>query len=288
MCGGIGYEPIPNQPDGTLALDDLVAGLPDDPTDSQFALPAVICLENTQNRCGGAVLPLPYQADVAEFARERGLAVHLDGARIFNASVALGQPAAEITKYADSVQFCLSKGLRAPIGSMVAGAGEFIATVRRIRKMLGGGMRQAGVIAAAGIIALEEMVDRLTEDHELARRLARGLAGLPGIRVDPWPQTNIVLFTVVDPRFTPESFVAAAGAAGVRVGGFGHGRLRAVTHADLTATDIADALDVVERLLAAGGPAGGATPGRIERDLDACECYVSRDRHGRRGKGTIG
>jgi threonine aldolase len=249
VCGGIGYHPVPNQPDGTLALPDLAAGFPADPADPQFALPAVICLENTQNRCGGVILPQPYQAEVAAFARDRGVAVHLDGARIFNAAVGTGRPATELARHADSVQFCLSKGLRAPIGSMLAGTAEFVRAARRIRKMLGGGMRQAGVVAAAGIVALEEMVDRLAEDHALARRLAAGLAGIPGVEVRPEPQTNVVLFRILDPSVTVAGFVAAAAAAGVGIGEFGHGRVRAVTHADLTAGRVDDALAVLARLV---------------------------------------
>lgn len=251
VCGGIGYEPIANQPDGTLALADLEAGFPEDPGDPQFAHVALICLENTQNRCGGVILSQEYQAAVADLAHARGVPVHLDGARIFNAAVGLGVPAAAAARYADSVQFCLSKGLSAPIGSVLAGSGEFMAAARRIRKMLGGGMRQAGVIAAAGIVALEEMAERLTDDHALARRLADGLAALPGVEVLP-VHTNIVLFRVTSEEFGPEPFAAAARREGLAVSGFGHGRVRAVTHAGVTAAQIDQAVDIVARLLAAG------------------------------------
>ena len=192
------YEPVPNQPDGRLLLSDLQRGFPDDPDDPQFALPSLICVENTQNRCGGVVLPTSYMREVRDFAAERTVPVHLDGARLFNAAVALGVPAAEITRYADSVQFCLSKGLGAPIGSILAGDGEFIRRAHRIRKMLGGGMRQAGVIAAAGLLALDN-VDRLAEDHDNARRLAEGLAETDGIEADPEAvQTNIIYATIPD------------------------------------------------------------------------------------------
>jgi threonine aldolase len=251
VCGGINYEAIANQPDGTLALADLAAALPEDPDDPQFALAALVCLENPQNRCGGVILPLEYQAAVAEFARAHGLPVHLDGARVFNAAAGLGVSAAEVAQHADSVQFCLSKGLRAPIGSMLAGPADFVLAARRIRKMLGGGMRQAGLVAAAGIVALDEMTDRLADDHALARKLADGLAGIPAIEVVR-PQTNIVLFRVADERFTPASFVAAARRRGVAVGEFGHGRLRAVTHADVGASDIDRAVEIVGNVLAAG------------------------------------
>jgi threonine aldolase len=250
VCGGVSYVPVANQPDGTLALSDLAEAIPPDLDDAQFALPALVCLENTQNRSGGKVLSTAYQAEVFEWARANGLAVHLDGARIFNAAVALGLPPDRLTAHADTVQFCLSKGLSAPIGSIVAGSGEVIARVRRVRKMLGGGMRQAGVIAAAGIVALEEMVDRLATDHALARRFAEGLSALIGLELESMPQTNIVLFRVVDPRFTWSSFVDATGSAGLALMGFGHGRVRAVTHSGLVAADIDQALDVVAKVLA--------------------------------------
>jgi threonine aldolase len=248
VCGGISYEPIANQSDGTLALADLTAALPGDPDDPQFALPALVCLENTQNRCGGVILPEAYQAAVAEFAHAHGMPVHLDGARVFNAAAGLGVSAAEVARHVDSVQFCLSKGLRAPIGSMLAGPAAFVLAARRIRKMLGGGMRQAGLVAAAGIVALDEMTARLVDDHALARRLAAGLVGLPAIEVSR-PQTNIVMFRVADERFTPASFVAAARRRGLAIGEFGHGRIRAVTHADVGASDIDRAVEIVGNIL---------------------------------------
>ena len=165
------------------------------------------------------------------FARERGLPLHLDGARIFNAAVALNVPPAQIAACADSVQFCLSKGLASPIGSMVVGTTGFIDGVRRMRKMLGGGMRQVGIIAAAGIVALETMVDRLAEDHARARRLAAYLAELPGIQCDlEAVQTNMVFFRVTDPRYTCQSFLEALRQHDVRMGELGHGRIRAALH----------------------------------------------------------
>jgi threonine aldolase len=243
VCGGLAYEPIPNRPDGTLDDAALAESIPDDPDDAQFARPSVICLENTQNRCGGVVVPLEYQVRMAQFARQHGLRVHLDGARLFNAAVALGVAPEKVVQDADSAQFCLSKGLRAPIGSMVVGGGPFVESVRRVRKMLGGGMRQAGVIAAAGIVALDEMVDRLADDHALARRLAGGLAEIPGVSLTSPVQTNIVLFRVdgVDAG----AVIEAAGRFGVALYPFGHGRVRAVTHADVTTADIDRALEVL-------------------------------------------
>lgn len=247
VCAGVGYEPVPNRPDGTLDWEALRAAFPDDPTDPQFALPSLICLENSQNRCGGVILPLDYLAAIRTFADERGVPVHLDGARVFNAAVGLGVPVSQITAHVDSVQFCLSKGLSAPIGSMVAGDEAFIAKIRRLRQMLGGTMRQAGIVAAAGIVALRHMVDRLADDHANAQRLAEGLASIPGVHVDPWPKTNIVLFRVEDQPV--DGLVSAAAAAGVAIGGFGHGRVRAVTHSGVAAADIDNAIDALERVL---------------------------------------
>ena len=247
VCGGVGYEPVPNRPDGTLEEDVLRAAFPEDRDDPQFALPSLICLESSQNRCGGVILPLSYLASVRAFAAGHGVAVHLDGARVFNAAVGLGVPVARIAEHADSVQFCLSKGLSAPIGSMVVGDAAFVAKVRRLRQMLGGTMRQAGIVAAAGIVALRHMVDRLADDHANAQRLAEGLAAVPGVTIDPWPQTNIVLFRIEDQPVG--DFVAAAAAAGVALGGFGHGRVRAVTHSGVTATGIDHAVDALQRVL---------------------------------------
>jgi threonine aldolase len=250
VCGGIVYEPIATQPDGRLRFEDLEAAFPVDPEDPQFAPPALLCLEDPHNRCGGTVLPLGYLRDVHAFARGRGLPVHLDGARLFNAAVALGVTADEITAHADTVQVCLSKGLSAPIGSLVAGTAEWVGKARRVRKLLGGGMRQAGIIAAAGLVALDRMIDRLADDHRNAQRLARGLAKLPGIAVLTDPvQTNIVFFRVTDPRLTWQSFIAAAALRGVRVAELGHGRIRAVTHRGVTERDLDEALGIIEEVL---------------------------------------
>ncbi|WP_447007985.1 GntG family PLP-dependent aldolase [Saccharothrix isguenensis] len=249
VCGGVQYEPLPNRPDGTIALTDLEAGFPDDPEDPQFAVPSLICLENTQNRCGGVVLPLDYLREVRALATRRGVALHLDGARLFNAAVAMGRPASDITAHVDSVQFCLSKGLGAPVGSMVAGGAEFIRTVRRVRKMLGGGMRQAGVLAAAGLRALDDH-GRLAEDHANARRLAEGLHALDDIEIDPSAvQTNIVMFRITNPMWTWQAFCTAAAAEGLNIAELGHGRLRAVTHLGVTASDVDRAVDIVAELL---------------------------------------
>lgn len=254
VCGGIVYAPVPTQKDGRLLVSDLEEACPEDSDDPQFALPALICLENTHNRCGGVVLPLSYLQEVAHFAQARKLSIHMDGARIFHAAVALGISPAEIASYANSLQFCLSKGLSAPIGSIVVGDSAFIEATRRIRKMLGGGMRQAGIIAAAGIIALEQMVDRLAEDHAHARRLAEGLAQLPGIQIDLHTvQTNIVIFRVVHARLSTQTLIELARQQGLNVGEFGHGRIRAVLHYGITAYDVDTALTIIDDILRYNG-----------------------------------
>lgn len=182
---------IPNRPDGTLKLDDIQAAIR--PDDAHFPITRLIVLENTHNRCGGVPLSVEYTHAVAKIAQEQNIRLHLDGARIFNAAAALGVDAKDLVDRADSVTFCLSKGLCAPVGSVICGSRPFITRAHRIRKQLGGGMRQAGILAAAGIVALESMVDRLTEDHARASRLARSLEKIPGITLDPGtPYTNML------------------------------------------------------------------------------------------------
>ena len=181
--GGVAYFPLPNDHRGMLDLDQLEAAIK--PPNEHFTRTALIALENTQNACGGAPLTADDTKSVADIAHRHGVPLHLDGARIFNAAVALETPVTELTKHADSVSFCLSKGLSCPIGSVVCGSEEFVKEARKWRKMVGGGMRQVGVIAAAGIVALDNMVERLNDDHANARRLAQGLAQIPGIDIDP-------------------------------------------------------------------------------------------------------
>jgi threonine aldolase len=193
--GGVHPRPLPNLPDGTLDPDAVEAAIR--PEDVHFPTTRLICLENTHNRCGGAPLDVDYTDRVGELARRHGLRLHIDGARIFNAAAALGVDARELATAADSVTFCLSKALCAPVGSLLCGDEAYIHRARRIRKQLGGGMRQAGILAAAGIVALETMVDRLGEDHVRARSLAEGLAALPGIILDPGsPRSNMVYLSL--------------------------------------------------------------------------------------------
>jgi threonine aldolase len=249
--GGVAYHVVANGPNGELPLA-AVEGAIRNASDSHNASTRLICLENTHNRCGGVVLAPAYMHSVAKLARGRGLALHLDGARLFNAAVALGVDASAIAGHVDSVQFCLSKGLSAPVGSILAGDAGFIARARRVRKQVGGGMRQAGIIAAAGIVALEQMVDRLAEDHTNARTLAEGLASFPQLDIDlDTVQTDIVIFKLRDERWTPDSFARALAERGLRIGGMGYGRIRAVTHYGIEAGDIEEALEIVRSVLMA-------------------------------------
>jgi threonine aldolase len=189
--GGVHPYTVPNQPDGTLQLNDVVAAIRTD--NPHFPISRLICLENTHNRCGGVPITSDYTRQVGDLARQYSLKLHIDGARIFNAAIALGVSAAELAEPADSVMVCLSKALCAPVGSVLCGDEDFIRRARRVRKQLGGGMRQAGVIAAAGIVALEKMVDRLSEDHQRARSLADHLRTIPGLILETEkPATNMV------------------------------------------------------------------------------------------------
>jgi len=195
--GGIQACPIPNQKDGTLALDQILASIRTE--DVHHPITRLICLENTQNACGGIPLTAEYTRQVGELARQNNLSLHIDGARIFNAATAQNVDVKELTAPADSIMFCLSKGLASPIGSMLVGTRKFIARARHIRKMLGGGMRQVGIVAAAGIISLETMTKRLGDDHIRAKRLADGLRNIDGIVLDEGtPSTNMVYFNLAD------------------------------------------------------------------------------------------
>ncbi len=249
--GGLVYHLVPNLPDGRLDPTALQAALDwyDDP---HHAPPGVLCLENTHNRCGGAVLPVDYLAHVHALAHAHDVPLHLDGARIFNAAVALNVDVTALTQHVDTLLFCLSKGLAAPVGSLLAGPQAFIDRARRVRKMLGGGMRQAGIIAAAGIVALNEMVDRLAEDHAHAQLLARELATIPGINLDPVRvQSNIIIFKLTSSRYTPAQFVAALREQGVLLGTMGGPLVRAVTHYGISGDDVQAALAAVRAVLAA-------------------------------------
>ena len=246
--GGIHPRTVPNRPDGTIDPDAIRAAVRAD--DVHFPPSRLLVLENTHNRCNGTPLDAAYMERAAQVAADCRLKIHVDGARVFNAAVALDCPVADLVARADSVSFCLSKGLAAPVGSLVCGDRVFIAAARRMRKVLGGGMRQAGVLAAAGIVALEEMVFRLADDHANARRLAEGLSKIPGLEIDPSAvRTNIVFFTVADPRMNAAQLAERLTAVGVRLLALDPRRLRAVTHVPIDAGQIDAALDAVGAIM---------------------------------------
>lgn len=246
--GGIHPRTVQNIPDGTMSLDDIEAAIRGD--NVHYPRTRMICLENTHNLCNGFPLTPEYTNSVATLARNHGLKVHLDGARIFNAAVALGVDVKELTRNVDSLSFCLSKGLSAPVGSVICGTGEFIAEARRTRKILGGGMRQCGIIAAAGIIALEKMVKRIEEDHKNAKRLADGIARIPGLQIDPSKaQTNIVYFELKSNLLTPEALVTQVDQKGVKFMHMGQSRCRMVTHYGISSDDIDTALAALAEVM---------------------------------------
>ncbi len=243
---GVQVRTVPNDEGGMMdpaAVEAAIRG-----QNIHFPPTALVAIENTHNRCSGAVLDTQDTAAIADVAHSHGIQVHLDGARIFNAAVCLETPVQEMARDADSVCFCLSKGLSAPVGSLLCGTQEFVEKARKWRKMVGGGMRQAGIIAAAGIVALESMVDRLAEDHATARKLARGLSQIPGISIDPdRVQTNIVIFEVT--QGAALDVLRRMGERGVR-GSYNAGsRIRFVTHYGISEEDVDTALEVVEAVM---------------------------------------
>jgi threonine aldolase len=239
VLGSIQPQPVPNQADGTLALADIEAAIK--PDDAHFARTKLLALENTW---GGKVLPLEYIEAATKLAHSRGLAAHLDGARLFNAAVASGVAARQITRHFDSVSVCFSKGLGTPAGSALCGSRELISRAHRWRKMTGGAMRQSGVLAAAALYALDHHVARLADDHAHARALAEGLQGLAGVSVTP-PQTNI-LFVDLAPEKAPGA-VDRLRARGLLATGLY--KLRLVTHLDVTGDDIERAIDILRESL---------------------------------------
>jgi threonine aldolase len=254
VVGGLQLRALPNRDDGRLRPDEVAAAIRDD--DDHHPRSGAVALENTHNACGGAVLRPEEIAEVAAIAHAAGVPVHLDGARVFNASVALGVPVADIVAPVDSVTFCLSKGLGAPVGSVLCGSKAFITEARRYRKMLGGGLRQAGVLAAAGLVALEQHVTRLAEDHANARLLAEGLARIPGVAVDPGRvETNIVFFDVAGTGVPAGEIAQRTLPSGVRLAGNGT-RFRALTSYEVTRDDVLFALDVIEHAIRQPAAAG--------------------------------
>jgi threonine aldolase len=228
--GGIQPCPIPNQKDGTLLLDDILAWIRIE--DVHHPVTRLICLENTQNVCGGVPLTPAYTRQVSEIARKHGLFLHIDGARIFNSAVAQNVSVRELVDPADSVMFCLSKGLASPVGSMLVGSQKLISRARHLRKMLGGGMRQVGIIAAAGLISLEKMVNRLAEDHLRARKLADGLRQVKGLAVDEGsPHTNMVYMDLSEEvKIDTKQICEKARQTGILLDAENSRRFRLVTH----------------------------------------------------------
>ncbi|MFM5578102.1 low-specificity L-threonine aldolase [Aeromonas veronii] len=243
VLGSVALQPLPMQRDGTLAFDDIKAALA--PDDAHFVQTRLLCLENTHN---GKVLPLSYLQEMGAFVAERGLKLHLDGARLFNAAVASETPVEVIAAPFDSISICLSKGLGAPVGSLLVGRHDFIARARRLRKMLGGGMRQAGILAQAGLFALEQHVTRLADDHRRAKRLAEGLAALPGIELDlSLVQSNMVFLRLREGESAP--LLAFMKERGILFSGYGE--LRLVTHLQINDDDIEEVIDAFTEYLGA-------------------------------------
>jgi threonine aldolase len=234
-----------------MILEEIEGAIRSD--DPHFPISRLVVLENTHNRCGGVVLTSEYTKEVSEIAHQHGLLFHLDGARIFNAATALNLDAVDLAAPSDSVTFCLSKGLGAPVGSVLSGSAEFISKARRMRKQLGGGMRQAGVLAAAGIVALETMVSRLPEDHQRASLLAKGLAQIPGLEMDPGtPYTNMVFLTLGDQVALSAS--EAAGRLkemGLLVGVTAERRFRLVTHYMIDDAGVDQSIEVFKKVIQA-------------------------------------
>ncbi|MGY3923375.1 low-specificity L-threonine aldolase [Aeromonas jandaei] len=243
VLGSVALQPLPMQRDGTLAFDEIKAALA--PDDAHFVQTRLICLENTHN---GKVLPLSYLQEMGAFVAKHGLKLHLDGARLFNAAVASDTPAEAIAAPFDSISICLSKGLGAPVGSLLVGDRDFIARARRLRKMVGGGMRQAGMLAQAGLFALEQHVARLADDHRRAKRLAEGLAALPGIELDlSLVQSNMVFLRLA--KGEPAQLLAFMKERGILFSGYGE--LRLVTHLQINDDDIEEVIDAFTEYLGA-------------------------------------
>jgi threonine aldolase len=249
VVGGIHPRAVINQPDGTLALDDIARAIR--PKDSHYPETRVIALENTHNRMGGAVLTPAYTQQVSALARQHGLMLHIDGARIFNAAAALNVDVKALTQGADSVTFCLSKGLSAPVGSVLCGSKAFIQVAHKRRKVLGGGMRQGGVIAAAGVVALETMTERLRDDHANAIVLAEGIANVEGIHVDLNSVKSNMVYFDIDPAMPFDAAALSRRAATERVkfNPTALRRIRMVTHCWISRDEALQAAQVIKEVI---------------------------------------
>ena len=246
--GGINPCLIPNQPDGTLKIEDIQESIRRE--DVHHPTTRLIILENTHNLCGGVSLTVEYTRQVGKLAQEAGLRLHLDGARIFNAAVDLGVDITDLVEPVDSVMFCLSKALAAPIGSMLCGSAEFIYRARRIRQQLGGGMRQVGVLAATGIVAIEQMLDRLEEDHRRAKMLAERMASIPGLMLEPEVPTNMIYITLPDTvSMNAYQVYEKMRELGVLVNKEEPPRIRLVTHYQISDEDIEYTVEAFKKVL---------------------------------------
>jgi len=249
-AGGIsanaGVQPFPIiGENGIMPIENIKKAIR--PLGRVFPKTSLIVLENTHNRAGGKVLPLEYMREIYELSREYNIPIHLDGARIFNASIALGVPAREIAKYADSVMFCLSKGLSCPMGSLLVGSKEFIEEARRKRQRLGGGLRQAGIVAICGLIALDKMIDRLIEDHQNAKKLYNYLKNIPIFEIEE-PDTNILKVRIKN-NIKAQEYLEKFKNYGLLATSFDENTLRFVTHKDISTKDIDDAIEIIEKVV---------------------------------------
>jgi threonine aldolase len=243
--GGIHPRTVANNPDGTIDLNVLKQAIR--PKDLHYPPTSMIALENTHNYCQGTPLTVEYSQSVGDLARKNGLALHLDGARLFNAAIALKVSAKDLSAPFDSVMFCLSKGLSAPVGSLVCGSGAFIRQARKYRKMVGGGMRQSGILAATGLIALETMVERLAEDHSNAQLFALGISRFSEIDIDPTAiKTNIVFFKLRTSDLKPEIFLRKVEENGLRILMMAEGVFRAVFHREISKEQAEEAILVIK------------------------------------------
>lgn len=250
---GVSLATLPNQKDGTIKISDMARAVRAD--DIHYPRTSLVEIENTHNTCGGRVLPLSYIREVEQFCKEHNLSLHVDGARLANASVASGVAMEDLVKGADTVSLCLSKGLGAPVGSILAGSAEFIHRAKRLRKSLGGGLRQSGLLAAGALYALEHQFDRLVEDHENAKALAHGLSTIPGIEIDVDSVDTNMLFFKVSSDFkidTPTLVKRIAEQKGIVFGGYWRGEeIRAVTNLHVTSDDVEYTIASVRDIIAA-------------------------------------
>ncbi len=246
--GGVHPRTLPNEPDGTIALDTIQQAVRS--PDLHYPPTRLLCLENTHNYCNGSPLSVEYMRESKQLAERNAFKIHLDGARLFNASIALGVDVKELTLHVDSVVVCLSKGLSAPVGSLVAGKRDFITKSRKLRKMAGGGMRQAGHMAAAGLLSLKDQVQRLDEDHKNAKTLAEGIAATAGLSIDPnTVKTNILFFKMEETGISPSDFVEALKRQGILILEIEPAVFRAVTHRQISVEMISKTLEAIQNVL---------------------------------------